>query len=104
MDPFQTLTATSSSSSPSLDDSSLQRSLQLDYHKSNDHAKHDIVVDLGAGYNDTNGGRRTISETKPHSHPNVSDMHRANRWKYTIFGLVRYHCNDELISFTCAQS
>ena len=95
MDPFQTLTATSSSSSsPSLDgSSSLQRILQLDCDKPNDHTKHDIVVDLGVGYNDKNDNRRTISDNKPHSHSNMSDIHLANRWKYTIFGLVRLQEN-----------
>jgi hypothetical protein len=92
MDPFQTLTTTSSSSSPSLDDSSLHRSLQLEYAtaKSNDHTKQDIVVDFGTGYDGKNGDtRRTISDTKPHSGSNIKELHRVtNRWKYMIFGLV----------------
>ena len=95
MDPY--LNTTSSSSSPSLDDSSLQRSLQLVHDKPNDDSKHDIVVDLGAGYNSKSGDSRTMSKTQPHAQPNIQDMLCANRWKYTIFGLVRFRCNNRLI-------
>ena len=95
MDQFQTLTAASSSSSPSLDDSSLQRSLQLLDHKSNGNSMHDIVVDFSAGHTNLHhGGSRTtttIGGTKPQTHvTKLSDMRAARCWKYIILGLVRF--------------
>jgi hypothetical protein len=85
MDQFQTLTTASSSSSPSLDDSSMQRSIQLVDDKENGNSIHDIVVDFGTRRANSHGGSRATGDTKPQT---LAEMRAANCWKYTIFGLV----------------
>ena len=96
MDQFQTLTAASSSSSPSLDDSSMQRSVRLVDDKPNDKSMHDIVVDFGTGRTNTNTnggtGSRTTGDIKHQTHTKISDLCAARCWKYTIFGLVSFQC------------
>ena len=93
MDQLQTLTAASSSSSPSFDEGSLHQSLQLDHHAPSDKSMHDIVVDLG------------VEQVKSTLHPiSSSDKHRANRWKFTIFGLVRFNCYDDYYVSSCSMS
>ena len=93
MDQLQTLTAASSSSSPSFDEGSLHQSLQLDHHAPSDKSMHDINVALGVG------------QVKPTLHPiSSSTKHRANRWKFTIFGLVRFNCYDDYYVSSCSMS
>lgn len=93
MDQFQTLTAASSSSSPSLDDSIMQRSIRLVDDKPNGKSMHDIVVDFGTGRTSSNGCSRITGDIKHQTHSKISDLRAAHCWKCTIFGLVSFQCN-----------